>query len=546
MKRLRRWLPFALLLVTPALTAQQRTSSPHGTLSVPCTTCHRAEGWTPVRINRSFDHGKLGFPLQAAHSTASCRACHQTLDFKGTPSTCASCHTDVHRGELGADCSTCHTSRSFLDRGTMIKAHQTTRFPLEGSHLAVDCTTCHTPTGQGRQQFVSRGTECVTCHEQNFVAAKNPDHIAGGMPRDCVNCHSSTTWTRGRFNHDASGFPLTGAHRATACLQCHVGSRYKGTPNQCAMCHQANYDQTTTPKHSTAGFGTDCATCHATSSWTTAFDHSKGQFPLTGAHRAASCSQCHADGVYAGKPTTCVSCHQTDYNTTSDPKHTLPSYPTTCLSCHTTTTWIGATFDHNATQFPLTGAHGAATCMQCHADGVYAGKPTTCVSCHQTDYNTVVDPKHTLPSFPATCVQCHTTAVWVPSSWRHSSTAFQLTGAHVPAACNSCHINGVYKGTVNQCQSCHLSDYTSAVNPNHVQYGWPQTCTTCHSGSANTQAWDVGVTLPTQYHTMFDLRHENARGVCATCHVTANLAQSTCSTHHHPPSCTFLNQGNCD
>jgi hypothetical protein len=104
----------------------------------------------------------------------------------------------------------------------------------------------------------------------------------------------------------------------------------------------------------------------------------------------------------------------------------------------------------------------------------------------------------------------------------------------------------VYKGTANQCQSCHLSDYTSAVNPNHVQYGWPQTCTTCHSGSANTQAWDVGVTLPTQYHTMFDLRHENARGVCATCHVTTNLAQSTCSTHHHPPSCTFLNQGSCD
>ncbi|MEO8636204.1 MAG: hypothetical protein ABI587_13095 [Gemmatimonadales bacterium] len=546
MKCLLRWLAVALLLSVRALEAQDRTSSPHGTLSVHCTTCHRADAWSPVRIAKSFDHGKLGFTLQGAHATASCRACHQTLDFKGTSSTCASCHKDVHRGELGVDCSSCHTPRSFLDRSAMLKAHQTSRFPLEGAHLAVDCTACHTPTGQGRQQFVSRGAECVSCHQQDFVAAKSPDHLAGGFSRDCVNCHTSTIWGRGRFNHDASSFPLTGAHRATGCLQCHAGNRYQGTPNQCAACHQADYDQTATPKHSTAGFGTDCATCHATNSWTTAFDHSASQFPLTGAHRASTCAQCHADGVYAGKPTTCVSCHQTDYTTAANPRHTPPSYPTTCLSCHTTTTWVGAAFDHNATQFPLTGAHRASTCTQCHADGVYAGKPTSCVSCHQTDYNSVVTPKHTLPSFPASCTPCHTTTVWIPSSFSHATTAFRLTGMHTTAPCASCHINGVYRGTATVCQSCHLADYTSAVSPNHLQYGWPQTCTTCHSGSANTQAWDAGVTLSNQYHTMFSLNHENSRGVCTQCHNTTNFAQSTCSNHHHPPSCTFLNRGSCD
>jgi hypothetical protein len=501
----------------------------------------------------------------------------------------------------------------------MLKAHQTTRFALEGAHLAVDCTACHEPTGQGRQQFVSKGTECVTCHQQNFVAAKNPDHVGGAFPRECVNCHSSTTWTRGRFNHDASSFPLTGAHRATGCMQCHAGSRYKGTPNTCLACHQSDYNQTATPKHSTAGFGTDCVTCHATSSWTSAYDHSTTQFPLTGAHRAASCSQCHADGVYAGKPTTCLSCHQTDYNTTSDPKHTLPSYPTTCLSCHTTTTWVGATFDHNATQFPLTGAHRASTCTQCHADGVYAGKPTSCVSCHQTDYNTTSNPKHTLPSYPtacqschttttwvgatfdhnatlfpltgahrastctqchadgvyagkpttcvschqtdytaavspkhtqpsfsSTCTQCHSTTAWIPSSFSHSTTTFPLTGMHVTTPCASCHLNGVYRGTTTPCESCHLSDYTTVTSPNHVQYGWPQTCISCHTGAGNTTAWDAGVTLPNQYHTMFSLNHERARGVCTECHNTTNYAQSTCSNHHHPPSCTFTSQRSCD
>ena len=354
----------------------------------------------------------------------------------------------------------------------MLKAHQTTRFPLEGSHLALDCASCHTPTGQGGQQFVARSTECVSCHEQNFVAAKNPDHIASGIPRDCINCHTPTAWDHGRFNHDVSRFPLTGAHRATPCLDCHVGSKFAGTPNQCVACHQANYDLTTTPKHSTNGFGTDCKTCHATSSWTAAFDHSKSQFPLTGAHRAA-------------------------------------------------------------------------TCNDCHKDGVYAGKPTACASCHQPDYDLVITPKHTLPSFPATCMQCHTTTVWIPSSFSHRSTAFQLTGVHITTPCAKCHVNGVYRGTTTTCESCHLPDFTTATNPNHTQYGWPRTCTTCHSGSSNTQAWNAGVTLPPQYHTMFSASHQGARGVCSTCHVTAVLSQSTCSTHHHPPSCTFLNQGSC-
>ena len=31
----------------------------------------------------------------------------------------------------------------------MVRAHQLTRFPLTGSHLAVDCTACHQPTGKG-------------------------------------------------------------------------------------------------------------------------------------------------------------------------------------------------------------------------------------------------------------------------------------------------------------------------------------------------------------------------------------------------------------
>ena len=54
----------------------------------------------------------------------------------------------------------------------------------------------------------------------------------------------------------------------------------------------------------------------------------------------------YADGVYRGKPTTCVSCHQQDY-TTATPNHAAAMFPNTCASCHTTTRWDGATFDHD-------------------------------------------------------------------------------------------------------------------------------------------------------------------------------------------------------
>jgi nitrate/TMAO reductase-like tetraheme cytochrome c subunit len=176
---------------------------------------------------------------------------------------------------------------------------------------------------------------------------------------------------------------------------------------------------------------------------------------------------------------------------------------------------------------------------------VYKGKLTTCVSCHQTDFSGAKAPDHVQSQFPTDCTPCHTTTAWTPASFNHSATLFPLTGAHQTAVCSDCHADGVYKGKPTTCQSCHLQDFTATTSPNHRQLGWPQTCTTCHAGSGNTTAWDLGVTLPSQYHNMFSVTHEKARGVCTECHNTTNYAQSTCSNHHHPPTCTYLNQSTC-
>jgi hypothetical protein len=297
----------------------------------------------------------------------------------------------MHQGELGANCGTCHTQRSFVDLSQMRRAHQATSFPLTGLHAALDCRSCHTPRAPGQMAFLNRPSTCESCHLADYQKAANPPHTSAGFPKDCSACHSSAGWRGTAFAHATTMFPLTGAHRAVACVGCHGDNVYRGKPTACVSCHQANYNQTKTPPHAAAGFPTTCETCHNTTAWPGTFDHTTmTTFPLTGAHRAATCANCHADGVYKGKPTTCVSCHLTNYNATTNPNHTAVQFPTDCASCHTTTTWLGAKFNHDAAFFPIySGRHATvwSSCATCHTNPAnYA--VFDCLSCHtksQTD-----------------------------------------------------------------------------------------------------------------------------------------------------------------
>lgn len=319
-----------LLAAGPAA-AQQSSKSPHGPLQQPCAACHGSEGWVPARITAAFDHAKTGFPLAAAHAQTTCRSCHTSLDFKGARADCAGCHRDVHRGELGAECARCHTPRSFLDRSRLARAHQETRFPLTGSHVAVDCERCHTPTQQGRLTFVNRATECVDCHRAQYEATTNPAHAAGGIATDCVQCHATTAWSRARFSHAGTHFPLTGAHRAVTCAQCHADGVYAGKGTACVSCHQPDYDATTSPVHLTAGFPTTCQDCHTTTGWTgAALNHTWFRLP----HRNAACADCHTNptnfSVFV-----CTVCHTQGE---TDPHHReVNGYvwnSTNCYGCH--------------------------------------------------------------------------------------------------------------------------------------------------------------------------------------------------------------------
>ncbi len=281
------------------------------------------------------------------------------LTFTDTPSRCAECHQDIHRGEVGEDCAACHTERSFLDRGRMIQQHQTTRFTLEGAHRAADCESCHPAQRQGMLQFVGRPLQCDGCHAAQFAAAQSPNHVTAGFSRDCQTCHASTNWNAARFNHDRGGFPLTGAHRSVACDQCHLNNQYSGAPVACVSCHQADYDLTTSPAHGAAQFPTDCASCHGTRSWKRRSDHGQDGLCPDGRPRRPPTWRAvpNGDGMYSAQadhlrgvpPLTTIKCDQPRPPTAS-------SFPNaTARPAPRPLQWLGATFNHDATSFALTG-----------------------------------------------------------------------------------------------------------------------------------------------------------------------------------------------
>ncbi|MFI5309896.1 MAG: hypothetical protein ACHQQ3_01575 [Gemmatimonadales bacterium] len=489
-----------------------------GGLGTACQRCHTTRSFVDLAKMRRT-HETTRFPLRGAHASAPCESCHVPaqpgqLQYTGRPTTCVACHVDNYRAtrtpdhqasQFSQDCTSCHGVATWA--GGRFD-HSTTKFPLDGGHRAVACSGCHAD-----KVYVGKPTACSSCHMTDYAASVTPPHASSGFPTACASCHTTATWKGAKFDHSATAFPLTGVHVTTLCSGCHGDGVWKGKSTACATCHQPEYSRTATPPHAASGFSITCASCHNTTAWKGAvFDHSATPFPLTGAHLAVMCASCHGDGVYQGKPTTCVSCHQANYNTALVPPHAASGFSTVCTACHNTTAWMGTTFDHSTTLFPLTGAHRAAVCAACHGDGVYKGKSTVCLSCHQQEFTTALLPPHAALGFSAVCSACHTTTAWQPASFDHSTTQFPLTGAHRAASCADCHADKVYQGKSTACASCHQATYNATTTPSHTAAGFPNTCATCH----NTTSW-AGATFD-HSATHFPLTGVHATQPCSACH----------------------------
>ncbi len=500
--------------------------SPHGKIRFECKTCHTTETWK-IKEGGIFNHEATGFALTGQHTSLQCVSCHQGLKFPKKSSDCLSCHTDVHKSEMGNNCLRCHTTQSWKI-ADMVQRHQSTRFPLLGKHSTLPCQTCH--TNAARKQFAGTPTDCFGCHQEDFTTARSPNHVTSGFSTDCMQCHDVTAFRWGAgFQHELTRFPLTGAHVAASCFACHKNQVFKSTPTVCVSCHQTEYTSTANPNHAAARFATECQTCHTTSRWPgVAYNHDQTRFPLVGAHRNQQCRDCHADNVFWGKPTDCLSCHRTQFNSAQNPNHVAGSFPTDCQLCHTSNAWSPAQFDHNATQFPLTGRHGSTQCQACHINNNYQLTYTNCYECHQANYNLPANPRHVTPSFALDCTPCHSTSAWSPSSFTHSATSFPLTGRHVSTLCNQCHVNNVYQNLPGTCYDCHSNNYLATTDPNHVQRNFSHDCTQCHS----TNGWD-GASFD-HNTTNFPLTGRHLSTQCAQCHINGNyqLVYTNCYPCH--------------
>ncbi len=327
----------------------------------------------------------------------------------------------------------------------------------------------------------------------DYNGSTNPNHSSLSIPTDCATCHTTEPdWAPATFAIHNQYYVLAGAHALIAdqCVTCHNGD-YNNTPNTCVGCHQGDYDQTNDPPHAALNFSTDCASCHTENAWIPAeyTEHDATYFPIySGTHMGqwSQCTDCHTN-VSNYSIFTCMTCHA---NPETDQQHAgVNGYiyeSSACLACHPTGESQGA-FDHQTSNFPLTGAHLTVDCIQCHANG-YQGTPTECEACHMTDYNGSTNPNHSNLSIPTDCATCHTTEPdWAPATFAIHNQYYVLAGAHALIAdqCITCH-NGDYNNTPNTCVGCHQGDYDQTNNPSHAALNFSTDCACCHTECMDT------------------------------------------------------------
>lgn len=283
-----------------------------------CTTCH--EKIDPVfmtahtkaygtncqgchdgieTIGKNFDHNRVSFKLEGKHAELNCTQCHQNAhtaaDFKSTPSNCSSCHLkdDAHAGKFGKDCATCHQVSGWKPATF---DHNLSTFKLTGKHIEVKCESCHI-----NDVFKGTPSTCIACH-------KKDDNHKGKFGQDCSVCHSTNGWEPATFDHNLSAFKLTGAHVNVVCEKCHVNNVFKGTPIECAGCHQ------NPAFHAGLFTGTACSKCHNTNRWLPGLYN--GPHPGIADeggrgvnHGGQGCRSCHTVNLSTA---TCTQCHDSN------------------------------------------------------------------------------------------------------------------------------------------------------------------------------------------------------------------------------------------
>ena len=396
------------------------------TLGNDCQRCHTPDNWKAG----AFDHEQTRYPLRGMHRPIECTRCHEDKKFTAIAfERCDTCHLrDPHVGQFPDDCSRCHMVDGF--KQTKFD-HARSRYPLLGKHQSVKCDDCHRseeaefPDGFAEAvRYKPLGTECVLCHK---------DIHLGQLEDVCSRCHVVDGFKQTTFNHAETRYPLTGKHDVVKCGDCHrlettafpsgvaEAVRYKPLETLCDSCHKdihfGQMEKTCSGCHTTAGFSTEFALFH---------HNEDSRFQLLGKHSDVICKECHqqeqglfpsGEGTairYRPLPNKCLGCHRNvhDAGSWTSSEATLAS---DCQLCHTADTFVLDRFDHNRTEFRLTGRHSSLKCGQCHdfirsqTDDflLFRESSRDCADCHRTPH---------LKNLPR-CEECHTSSNWSVRAW---------------------------------------------------------------------------------------------------------------------------------
>jgi hypothetical protein len=330
------------------------------------------------------------------------------------------------------------------------------------SHAQIKkCSACHAVLWSAD----SMADRCVSCHTdiatQMFDVAKLHGVItqkSGSLAcRDCHPDHRGATapltdLSGNSFPHETLGFSLRHHQRKAGnepfvCKDCHGEDITTFVSDSCQNCH-GEMDIVFIKVH-TLSFGTDCLACH---DGVSKFDHNLAAFKLEGEHKEVACEKCHQNNLYKGTPTDCYSCHK------NNDEHN-GQFGTDCAACHNPSRWGDAKFDHNRSNFKLTGAHANVACNDCHKNGQFKGLDASCASCH-------ADPPFHAGAFGADCASCHTTSNWNQASFNlsHPEPRVGEGGSgirHGGASCRQCHPSTVQQAT---CTDCHDSNNPGGGN----------------------------------------------------------------------------------
>jgi hypothetical protein len=535
---------------------------PKGTASQNCAECHSEHNgqefplikWQPSQ--EKFDHSKTGWALDGKHLGLACNKCHTperaqqaeksgtkvknpNRSFLGLSRECVSCHVDEHRGQLGKNCLQCHNTTDW--KKVINFDHSKTRFALTGAHAKVNCEKCHTPGPDQKPRWKGIPFErCESCHK---------DPHGGSFTATCQTCHNTSAWKavsetalNTRFNHDQTKYPLRGKHAEVGCTKCHSGGDFNKPIafQQCANCHRPDPHSGQFAQRPDKG---ECAACHTVDGFKPAKfgvpEHKQTGYPLEGKHAEVKCEKCHIPAgkatIYKVKFARCTDCHRDQHAG----QFQAAPHRNRCEDCHNVKNFSPSLFSlaqHNKTKFVLWGAHVAVACGDCHKKGrtpqfaevaQYKFEDESCTACHLDPHRGQFRERMMKAGRDGKaqgCVVCHSMESWKDlTKFDHSTTKFELIGAHRAVGCADCHkppnletrmFNVDFEKVPSTCDGCHEDPHAKQF----LTAGKPTQCSSCH----NSTKWKPTI-FDHNTRTTFKLEGVHANVKCALCHTLKKI-----------------------